>query len=106
VAGEIEDRVLVGAREIEVAARGDELVAERGGLGHDLSGWRDDGALAEQVAAFFPAALGHADHPGGVLVGPGLHHEVIVEGAERVLPRGGRVVRRRVIAEQDHLDSL
>src|SRR4051794_10432269 len=84
VLGEIEDRVAITLAEIEIAARGDHLVLERDGLRDDLSGRGDDGALADHVGAFLDPAFGGADHPSGILVGTGLHRQVVVELGQAV----------------------
>ena len=103
---EVEHRLLVGAREVEIAARGGQLVAERRAAGDDLARGRDDGALADHVAALLAAALGDAHHPGGILVRARLHHQVVVEGAEEIVLGRGRIVHGGVVAEADQLHPL
>ena len=56
--------------------------------------------------ALLGAALGHADHPGAVLVGAGLHRKLVVEPRMLVVVGRRRVVQRRVVAEHHHLDAL
>ena len=67
----------------------------------------DDAAAAEQRVAVLDAAFRGRDHEGGVLVGAGLHREVMVEQA-LLRPFLGllRIHRGRVVAEHDHLDAL
>ncbi len=62
-------------------------------------------AVGERVDALLDAALGDADDPHAVLIGTGLHDEVVVERRQRVLARVGRVVDRRVVADEDQLDA-
>src|SRR5207302_368666 len=78
VAGEVEDSLLVGFRQVEVAARDDELVAEGRRLRHDLARGRDDGAAGDRGDALLVAALGDADDEGAVLIGARLHDEMVV----------------------------
>jgi hypothetical protein len=50
--------------------------------------------------------LGHADDPGGVLIGARLHDQVIVEGLQRVELIGIAEADGRIVAQQDHLHPL
>ena len=79
---EIEDVVLDLAATAQVALSNDQLVLQGRCHGDDLAGRRDDAGLTEQVAAFLAAGLGDGDHPGPVLVGTGLHHQVVMEALE------------------------
>src|SRR5438128_6577314 len=106
VAREVEHRLLVGAREIEVAAGHAELVLQGRAHGDRLAGGRDDLALADHVAALFPAALGHTHHPRAVLICPRPHDEAVVEIRQEVVLGRRRIVHRRVVAEEDHLHAL
>ena len=76
-------------------------------LGDDLAVRIDDAASAEQRVAVLDAAFRGRDHEGRVLVGAGLHREIMVEQA-LLRPFLGllRIDRRRVVAEHDHLDAL
>src|SRR5215510_2792748 len=103
---EVEDRFLVGPGEIEVTAGHAQLVAEGGAHGYRLAGGRNDLALPDHVASLLPAALGHPHHPRAVLVGAGLHGELVVEVGEEIVLRGGRIVHRRVVAQEHHLHAL
>ncbi len=91
---------------VEVGPGRDEFVTAGDRLGHDLPGGCDDRRLGERLDAFLDAALGHADHPRAVLVGTGLHDEVVVEALQRVLAGVGGVVDRCVVADEDQLDAL
>src|SRR5438445_8206657 len=106
VTREVEHRLLVGARAIEVAAGHAELVLEGGAHGDRLAGGRDDLALADHVAALFPAALGHTHHPRAVLICPRAHDEPVVEVRQEVVLGRRRIVYGRVVAEEDHLHAL
>ena len=103
---EVEDGLAIAGSEVEVAARGDDLVFQRHRLRHDLAGRRDDGALADHVGTLLDAALRGADDPGRVLVGAGLHRQVVVELREAVDVLVAGVIIGRVVAEHDHLDTL
>ena len=70
VQGEIEDLAADLVAAVEVAIDDHHLVADALGHGDDLARRRDDGALADQVAALLPARLGDAHHPIAVLVAP------------------------------------
>ena len=100
---QIEDVVLDLRAPIEVAIRNDDLVTERRAHRHDLSGRRDDAALADKVTAFLSSRLRDPHHPGAVLVGAGLHGEVVVEVLEVVKLGSARIVDRGVVAEQHDL---
>src|SRR5262245_18615019 len=76
---EIEGRALVALAGIEVAAMDDQLVAAAGRPRHYLARGLHDHAVGERGHALLLASLGHAHHPGAVLVGAGLHGELIVE---------------------------
>src|SRR5207249_3426411 len=91
---------------LQVTARDDQLVADRRRHRDDLARRRDDRRLTEQVAAFLASGLGHADDPRGVLIGAGLHGEMVVEAREVILLGRRRVVDRRVVAQQHQLDAL
>src|SRR5204862_5983683 len=69
-------------------------------------GGRDDRALPDHVIALLEAAFGGADHPGPVLIGAGLHDQMVVEQLERIEVEAVAEANRRVIAEHDHLDAL
>ena len=61
---------------------------------------------ANESTPFLDATLGDAHHPGSVLVRAALHDERVVEALQDVLARIGHVVDRRVVAAEDHLDTL
>src|SRR5260221_1105655 len=105
---EIEDRRLVEARIVEIDGGGDQLVADRLGEGDDLARGRDDAAAALHVDALLAPRLRRADDESAVLVGAGLHGEVVVEHAQRgrLLARPDGIADRRVVAEHDELDAL
>src|SRR4029453_9432362 len=103
---EVEDVVLVPIAEIEVAAAHAQLVLVAMAHRYDLAGGCDDRALPDHVIALLEAALGGADHPGAVLVGAGLHHQMVVEQLERIEVETVSEADRRVVAEHDHLDAL
>src|SRR6185312_1774005 len=84
VGGEVEDIVLVAGAEIEVAAAHAELVLVAVAHRHDLAGGRDDRALPDHVIALLESAFRCADHPGAVLIGAGLHDQVVVEQLEGI----------------------
>ena len=58
---EVEDRVLVGIAQIEVATCENELVIGGDAAGYDLARRGDDGAAADEVVAFLLASLGDAN---------------------------------------------
>ena len=104
--GEIEDRLAIALAQVEIAARGDDLVLQRHRLCDDLARRRDDGALADHVRALLDTAFGGADHPGGVLIGACLHGQMVVELGQAVDVAMAGVIVGRVVAEHDHLDAL
>ena len=104
--GEVEHRLLVEPADVEVAFRREHLVAVAGRHGDDLAGRRDNAAAGEQFAAFFVAGFGDADDPGAVLVGAGLHAQMIVKIRQVVVDRNPWQMGRGVVAEQDQLNAL
>ena len=106
VLGEIEQGLLVVGAFVQVADRGDQLVAFGLRQRDDLARGRDHGAAADQVAAFLEARLGDADHPDRILVGAGLHREVVVEAREVLVDPDPGQHRGRVVAEHDELRPL
>ena len=64
VALEIEYRLLAENRRVEIAVRGDELVALGCRLRDDLAVRVDDHAAGNQGMAVLAAALRHRDYPG------------------------------------------
>ena len=106
VGGEIEHGLLDEGAIVQIAFGRDQLVVQGFAAGHDLAGGRDDDAAAQHGMAVLGAGLGHADHPGTVLVRPGLHGQVTVEHAQVFGLVGERVLGRGVVAEEDHLDAL
>src|SRR5262249_37993040 len=103
---EVENVVLVTVSEIEIAAMDDELILEAVAHGHDLARRRDDRALADHIVTLLQPALRRCHDPGAVLVGPGLHHQVIVEQLQRIEIEAVAEPDGRVVAQQDHLYSL
>ena len=71
-----------GMAGVQDAAGDDALVAARAARGDDLAGRCDDDAAAHHVVAVLAAGLGDPDHPGGILVGAGLHGDVVMEHAQ------------------------
>ena len=57
----------------------DDLVVERNRLRGDLAGRRDDAGAADQRLAVLEAGLGGGRDPERVLVGAGLHRQMVVE---------------------------
>ena len=82
----IEHRLLVEAADVEIAFGDEDLIAIAGRLRDDLTGRRDDAAA--------------------VLVGAGLHAQVIVESRQVIVDRDPGKMRRRVVAEKDQFDAL
>ncbi len=103
---EVEGRTLVALREIEIAARHAQFVAERRAHGDRLARRRDDLRLPDVQYALLVAGLGDAHDPRAVLVGARLHRQLVVEVRQRVVLGCRRVVQRRIVAEQDHLHAL
>ncbi len=103
---EIEQGLLVEVAVIEVEAGQDHLIAGRDRLGDDLSRRGDDDGLGQGIDPFLDTPLGDPDHVRSVLIGPGLHHQVVVECLKGVLLRIGGVVERGVVADQDQLGAL
>jgi len=64
---------VMGLQGVEITIGGDRFVCQAASLGDDRAGRGDDGAAPHEVVAVLAARLGDADHPGGVLIGPGLH---------------------------------
>src|SRR5467141_777128 len=83
---------------IQVDARGDELVAGRRRLGHDLAQGVDYAAAADQLHAILDAGLRRADDEARVGVRARAHAEVVEVQRER--GDGG------VVADQDDLGAL
>ncbi len=100
---EIEDIIPNLAGTIEIAGKGGEFVTQRAAHCNDFAGRRDNAALADQIAPFFAPRLGDADHPNPILIGSRLHDEVVVEALQMVVFRRRRVVRWRIVADQNHL---
>src|SRR5579875_1844407 len=105
VAVEVENGPLVAGAPVEVAVGDHHLVAVGEGLGHDLARRGDDAALGQGVDALLHAPFGGGHYPGAVLVGAGLHDQVIVEGGQHVLGRIRRVVDGRVVSAHDQLHA-
>ena len=84
----------------------DQLVARPGGARHHLARGRHDHRIGERRHALLGAALGDAHHPGAVLIGAGLHRELVVEPRMLVVVGRRRVVQRRVVPQHHHLDVL
>src|SRR5215467_4171838 len=99
---EVERRVLVTRAEIESATGDGEFVAAGGASRDDFAAGRDDDRVADLRDAFLDAGLRYPDHPGAVLIGAGLHDELVVKMPERIVFGRGRIVNRGVVAEQDH----
>ena len=102
----IEHRLLVEAADVEIAFGDEDLVAIAGRLRDDLTRRRDDAAAGEEFAPLFIAGLGNADDPCAVLVGAGLHAQVIVESRQVIVDRDPGKMRRRVVAEKEQFDAL
>src|SRR2546429_4246078 len=83
---------------VQIDARGDQLVAGRRRLGHDLAEGVDHAAAADQLHAVLDAGLGRADDEARVRVRARAHAEVVEVQRER---RDGGVV-----ADQDDLGAL
>src|SRR5262249_62086023 len=75
----IEDRCLVGAAEVEIAASDDQFIAHSGRHRDRLSRRRNYLAVSDLRHPFFTAALRHPYYPSAVLVGPRLHDKLVVE---------------------------
>lgn len=84
----------------------DYLVVERHRLRGDLSGRRDDAGSADQCLAVFEASLGGRRHPQRVLVGAGLHRQMVVEHSQMRQSRRFVEKQRRVVAEQHDLGAI
>ena len=102
----IEHRLLVEAADVEIAFGDEDLIAIAGRLRDDFTGWSDDAAAGEEFASLFVAGLGDADDPCTVLVGAGLHAQVIVEVREVIVHRYPGKMGRRVVATKDQFDAL
>src|SRR5437660_1403999 len=81
VALEVEDRILVELRVVEIDLADNQLVVLCLRLGDDLAIRIDDTASPEQRMAVLDAALRGRDHEGGILIRAGLHREAMVEQA-------------------------
>ncbi len=103
---EIENGRRVPLAPVEVAGGHDDLVAGRERLSNHLPGRGDDAALGDGVDAFFDPTLGRRHHPGPVLIGAGLHDELVVEGPQDVLRGVGGVMDGGVVAAADQFDTL
>src|SRR5579872_3715239 len=103
---EVEGGALVGIAQIEIAACKRDLVALGDAGGDDLARRSHNAAAADLVDAFLNARLGDANDKAAVLVGAGLHHELVVEERKVVVFWRGRIMPRGVVADQHHLDAL
>src|SRR5205814_1378699 len=83
---------------VQVDARGDQLVAGRRRLGHDLAEGVDHAAAADQLHAVLDAGLGRADDEARIRVGARAHAEVVEVQRER--GDGG------VVADEDDFGAL
>ena len=73
---EVEDGLLAEGAGVHVAGVDDQLVGFGLGAGDDEAVGIDDHAAAQQRVAVLVAGLGHAHHPGRVLIGAGLHRQL------------------------------
>jgi len=73
-----------------------------GGSGSLLGG----SAFFAGALAFFTAAFAHANNPGAVLIRACLHHKLVMEMGKVVVFRCRRIVYGRVVADQNHLNTL
>lgn len=102
---EVEDVFSNLGTAVEVDLGQGQFVTEALGLRYDLAGGGDDAAAADEIAAFFAAGFGDADHPAAVLVGTGPHRQMIVEILQVVMFGCWWIVCRRVVTEENHLGT-
>ena len=91
---------------ILITAGDNDFVAVAAAACNDFAGRRNDGAAGNHVDTFLEAGLGDAHHPATVLVGARLHAQFVVELAQAVVIGCGRMVHRRVVAAENHVDRL
>ena len=106
VLGEVEHRLLAHLHQVEAQIGDDQLVLQRLRLGDDLARGLRDQRPADHADTFLDAGLRRGDDIARILIGAGLHDEVVVEVAQMLRLEGGGVLVRCVVAERDDLRPL
>ena len=102
----VERGALVDGAEVQICTAQHHFVILGDAARHDFAAGGHHQAACNAVHTLFHPALGHAGHPAAVLVGPGLHRELVVEQRQIIVLRRGCVVYGRVVANKDHLRAL
>ena len=106
VAGEIVSGFLQVAPEVHIAVVTDDFILLGSRLGDDLTGRRDDARTTDHPMAVFATRFRRSNHPRRILVGAGLHGQMIVEHLQMHGFVVGGVTPGGVVTEEHHLHAL